>query len=83
MNALNSLLLKGLKNSIRGVNTPYCYIGSWKTLFCWHTEDMELSAINFLHLGKPKFWYGICKSDRRILEKEAESFFPENFQKCN
>ena len=43
---------------------------------------MELSAINFLHFGKPKFWYGVCSADRKILEKEAHSHFYENFQKC-
>jgi jumonji domain-containing protein 2 len=80
--SLKSVLTMGLKDPLPGVNTPYCYIGSWKTFFCWHTEDMELSAINFLHFGKPKFWYGVCSADRKILEKEAHSHFYENFQKC-
>lgn len=67
LNSLKSVLTSGLKDPLPGINTPYCYIGSWKTLFCWHTEDMELSAINFLHFGKPKFWYGVCSADRNIL----------------
>lgn len=68
LNHLNSVLTNSLNNPLPGVNTPYCYIGSWKTLFCWHTEDIELSAINYLHIGKPKYWYGIRNSDRTILE---------------
>ena len=72
-----------METKVRGVNTPYCYIGSWKTLFCWHKEDLDLSAINFLHEGKSKFWYTIPENQGHILEKEAKRLFPEHFSKCN
>ena len=82
LNNLESVLKYSMDTNLKGVNTPYCYIGSWKTLFCWHKYDLDLAAINYLHEGKSKFWYSIPYNQQQILEQEAKKHFPEHFSKC-
>lgn len=69
LNNLDSVLTDALNTRVKGVNTPYCYVGSWKAFFCWHTEDLDLSGINFIHQGKSKFWYAINHQDRKLIQK--------------
>ncbi|KRX04850.1 hypothetical protein PPERSA_06484 [Pseudocohnilembus persalinus] len=80
---LQDLLKKGTNGVIAGVNTPYLYVGQWKSLFAWHTEDMNLGALNYLHHGDPKFWYSVAQPDGHKLEKMAKQFFADNFGKCS
>mmetsp|Transcript_28652 Transcript_28652/g.25620 ORF Transcript_28652/g.25620 Transcript_28652/m.25620 type:complete len:466 (+) Transcript_28652:232-1629(+) len=82
MNDLPGVLKEGLKVHVAGVNKPYLYVGSWKTLFGWHCEDLDLNAINFVHYGKPKFWYSLPPSERPKLEAFAKQYFPDGFNKC-
>jgi jumonji domain-containing protein 2 len=82
LNELPGVLREGLKNPISGVNNPYLYVGSWKTMFGWHKEDLDLYSINYLHHGKPKFWYCLPASEGKKIEDFARTHFPEGFNKC-
>ncbi|CAF4514474.1 unnamed protein product, partial [Rotaria sp. Silwood2] len=67
---------------IQGVNTAYLYFGMWKASFAWHTEDMDLYSINYLHFGAPKQWYVIPPSYGRKFEQFAASRFPSLARRC-
>ena len=51
-----------------GVTSPYIYVGTWKAMFGWHKEDMDLYSINYLHEGQPKFWYAVDTSSNEEFE---------------
>lgn len=47
---LDSLLSRTLRKhdaEIPGVSTAYLYFGMWRSIFAWHTEDMDLASVSF------------------------------------
>jgi len=82
INKLDSILTDVLDDQIPGVNTPYLYFGMWKATFSWHVEDMDLYAVNYLHYGAPKTWYGIPPSEGHKLEQVARKLFPDMAKTC-
>uniref|UniRef100_A0A1B0CN51 [histone H3]-trimethyl-L-lysine(9) demethylase n=1 Tax=Lutzomyia longipalpis TaxID=7200 RepID=A0A1B0CN51_LUTLO len=66
-----------------GVNTSYLYFGMWKTTFVWHTEDMDLYSINYIHFGAPKTWYAVPPAMGRRMEEMANSYFKASHSNCN
>jgi len=68
--------------NIPGVSHPYVYIGSWKSMFGWHKEDLDLYSINYLHSGRPKFWYAVDLSENTRFEQFLHEKFPESSKRC-
>jgi len=63
-------------DGIPGVTTPYLYFGMWASVFCAHTEDMNLFSINYLHAGAPKVWYAVAEGEdsRRFEHLMASNY---------
>lgn len=82
MNSLDSLLRYAVPHRIKGVTEPYCYIGTWKAFFSWHKEDLDLSAINYIHEGEPKIWYSVAPQDSHLLEEVAQKHYRQQYLQC-
>lgn len=52
-------------------------------MFCWHKEDLDLYLINYLHFGKPKFWYCIHPEDSEKFETLCRTKFREEYKICD
>ena len=72
---LNSIGLKEFQ--IKGVTTPYSYIGREGSKFPWHVEDMDLWSLNIHCGGDPKVWEGISIRDSKeayeVLQNQEPS----------
>lgn len=61
--------------ALEGITKPYLYFGMWKAMFAWHTEDMDLLSINYLHFGKPKRWYAVGARQGPAFERAVSVMF--------
>lgn len=77
---LNYGLSEGI--NLAGVTTSYVYVGAWKSMFCWHKEDMDLYSVNYLHAGASKYWYSIDVDCNEAFENYVNSLFPEKVRLC-
>ena len=74
--------LQLLGNDLPGVSNAMLYFGSWRAMFAFHTEDMELYSINYVHIGDPKSWYSIPPKYKVRFESAAQSYFPQEYRQC-
>ncbi|KAM3143638.1 hypothetical protein pb186bvf_004400 [Paramecium bursaria] len=54
---------------ISGVTVPWVYLGMLFSTFCWHTENMYFSSLNYHHQGENKIWYVIPPSQKEKFEQ--------------
>jgi jumonji domain-containing protein 2 len=71
------------QGGIPGVTTPYLYFGMWASVFCAHTEDMNLLSINYHHAGAPKVWYAVAAGeDAQRMEQFCEGHYHQAKTGC-
>lgn len=75
--------LKIIGKNLPGVSNAMLYFGCWRASFAFHTEDMELYSINYLHYGAPKSWYSIPPKYKKRFEVMAQSYYPEEYYQCS
>lgn len=68
---------------IDGVTNSYLYFGMWRATYAWHTEDMDLYSIDYLHFGEPKTWHVIPPFYGKKLEDFVAEQMPVKSQSCN
>jgi hypothetical protein len=73
INLMNNSLLQFLKDNhnmhISGITMPWYYFGMIFSTFCWHTEDLYLYSLNYMHDGAPKIWYGISSKEKEKMDE--------------
>ncbi|GIL53254.1 hypothetical protein Vafri_8903 [Volvox africanus] len=77
-----SRVLHEAGHSLPGVSEPYLYFGTWRSTFAWHTEDLDLYSVNYLHFGAPKQWYCIPPASRKRFEGLVKGMLPDLFKAC-
>jgi hypothetical protein len=69
-------IIKNKTESISGIVIPWGYVAAKYSTFCWHTEDLFLYSLNYMHKGGCKIWYGIPYADvekaRAVLLEEYQ-----------
>jgi jumonji domain-containing protein 2 len=70
-------MLKKCGVDLPGVTQPMIYVGMFRSFFSFHTEDLNMFSINFLHRGSAKMWYAIPASAANRVEALAKSCWPD------
>ena len=82
VNDLDSILTL-MGSEVPGVSNAMLYIGTWRAMFAYHVEDMNLYSINYVHLGASKSWYSIPQKYKSRFENMAQAHFYEDYRECH
>jgi [histone H3]-trimethyl-L-lysine4 demethylase len=77
LHARSLLRLISPRGEISGVSSPWVYVGMLFSSFCWHVEDNHLYAVNYMHAGAPKTWYGVPAADADAFEAAFRAEVPD------
>lgn len=80
-NLAEKTFLNHLGESVAGLTRPMMYVGMLFSSFCWHVEDNYLYSINYVHVGKPKRWYGVPGSGADKFEQTMREKLPDLFER--
>jgi len=82
VNDLDSILTL-IGSEVPGVSNAMLYVGTWRAMFAYHVEDMNLYSINYVHLGASKSWYSIPQKYKARFENMAQAHFYEDYRECH
>ena len=77
LHARSLLRLISPRGDISGVSSPWLYVGMLFSSFCWHVEDNHLYAVNYMHAGAPKTWYGVPAAAADAFEAAFRAEVPD------
>eukprot|EP00617_Octactis_speculum_P025403 CAMPEP_0185756392 /NCGR_PEP_ID=MMETSP1174-20130828/14823_1 /TAXON_ID=35687 /ORGANISM="Dictyocha speculum, Strain CCMP1381" /LENGTH=534 /DNA_ID=CAMNT_0028435335 /DNA_START=224 /DNA_END=1831 /DNA_ORIENTATION=+ len=80
---LDTVLQRTIHPPVGGVTNAMLYVGTWRAMFAYHVEDMNLYSINYLHMGAPKSWYSVRPAHARRFESMAQALQPEAAAACS
>eukprot|EP00802_Teleaulax_amphioxeia_P007131 Tamp_07137.p1 GENE.Tamp_07137~~Tamp_07137.p1 ORF type:complete len:555 (+),score=69.93 Tamp_07137:323-1987(+) len=81
LRGLDTLLQRSIPR-VDGVTHATLFVGMWRSTFAWHTEDYDLHALNFHHMGEPKVWYGVPGASKQRFQAMCAQRFPGEEQLC-
>ena len=81
LNALFPNALQSLR-VLKGINTPYLYLGTAGSAFAIHVEDLDTFSVNYMHGGAPKIWYTFARTDNAKFEQLMRQHYPADARAC-
>ncbi|KAK9704812.1 hypothetical protein RND81_07G013000 [Saponaria officinalis] len=84
LNCISSLpgsLLSLEKSDLSCILGPKLHIGMCFSSVPWNIEEHCLYKLHYMHLGAPRIWYGISRSDAQKFEAAAKKHTPELLEK--